>query len=94
MKEKERQSLDEELLLLSYRRMQAQAGNRLRHDHEAVRYRSDRRHFLTFTLLMLLLLPATGLLTAHRFPYVMKVPVSADREAVNLLATQMIQQIA
>lgn len=97
MKEKEKTPalgelpLDEELLHLSCLRAQGQARCSLRRDSALTRRRTDRRHFLAFALLMLLLLlPATGLLTAHRFPYVMKVPAGADREAVNLSTNQII----
>ena len=85
--------LTEELLRQSFCRMQAQAHAGLAERHRAVCRRGDRRHFRAFALLMLALMTVTGLLVAHRYPYVMKVPAGTDREFVNLYANQLIALI-
>lgn len=86
----EESQLTEELLRLSCRRMQARASRTLAANHRTASRRGNRRYFRAFALLMLMLMTATGLLVAQRYPYVMNVPAGVDRETVNRLADQII----
>ena len=89
----EEQMLRDTVLRLSCLRMQEQAGECLKKGHRDACRRGGRHCFLAFALLMMLLLPAAGSLTAARFPYVMRTPLGADREAVDLYATSLIRDL-